>query len=124
NIDDLQDVVDDNLKSRRQEAERAETIIEEEVEKCRAWMNSLLVVPTIVSLRQKVEAIIKGELDKSSSWMRNLDDEARKNVEIMAAAIVNKIIHDPITSLKDESQENGLTASLVMVRRLFKLDQD
>jgi glutamyl-tRNA reductase len=56
--------------------------------------------------------------------MKNLDDEARKNVEIMAAAIVNKIIHDPITSLKDESQENGLTSSLVMVRRLFKLDQD
>ncbi len=124
NIDDLQEVVDDNLKSRRQEAERAETIIEEEVEKCRAWMNSLLVVPTIVSLRQKLEGIIKGELDKSAPWMRTLDAEARKNVEIMAAAIVNKIIHDPITSLKDESQENGLTASLVIVRRLFKLDQE
>jgi glutamyl-tRNA reductase len=124
NIDDLQEVVDDNVKSRRQEAERAETIVEEEVEKCRAWMSSLLVVPTIVSLRQKVEGIVKGELDKSASWMRNLDDEARKNVEIMAAAIVNKIIHDPITSLKDDSQENGLTSSLVMVRRLFKLDQE
>jgi len=124
NIDDLQEVVDDNLKGRRQEAERAETIVEEEVEKCRAWMSSLLVVPTIVSLRQKVEGIVKGELDKSSSWMRNLDDEARKNVEIMASAIVNKIIHDPITSLKDESQENGVTSSLVLVRRLFKLDPE
>jgi glutamyl-tRNA reductase len=56
--------------------------------------------------------------------MRTLDPAARKNVEIMAASIVNKIIHDPITSLKDESQEDGLTSSLVMVRRLFKLDSD
>ena len=124
NIDDLQEVVDENLEGRRQEAEKAEAIVEEEVEKCQAWMSSLLVVPTIVSLRQKVEGIVKGELDKSASWMKNLDAEARKNVEIMAAAIVNKIIHDPITSLKDESQEDGLTSSLVMVRRLFKLDKD
>ncbi len=123
NVDDLQEVVDDNLQNRRQEAEKAEAIIEEEVKKCQAWVNSLLVVPTIVSLRQKVEEIVKSELDKSSSWLGNLDEQTRKNVEIMTAAIVNKIIHSPIASLKEESQDdNGLTSSLVLVRRLFKLD--
>lgn len=123
NVDDLQEVVDDNLQNRRQEAEKAEAIIEEEVKKCQAWVNSLLVVPTIVSLRQKVEEIVKSELDKSSSWLSNLDEQTRKNVEIMTAAIVNKIIHSPIASLKEESQDdNGLTSSLVLVRRLFKLD--
>ncbi len=123
NVDDLQEVVDDNLQNRRQEAEKAEAIVEEEVTKCQAWMNSLLVVPTIVSLRQKVEEIVKSELDKSSSWLGNLDEQTRKNVEIMTAAIVNKIIHSPIASLKEESQDDdGLTSSLVLVRRLFKLD--
>lgn len=123
NVDDLQEVVDDNLQNRRQEAEKAEAIVEEEVSKCQAWMNSLLVVPTIVSLRQKVEGIVKSELDKSSSWLGNLDEQTRKNVEIMTAAIVNKIIHCPIASLKEESQDDdGLTSSLVLVRRLFKLD--
>jgi glutamyl-tRNA reductase len=122
NIDDLQEVVDENIKSRRQEAEKAEAIIEEEVVKCRAWMNSLTVVPTIVSLREKVEHIIKGELEKSGSWMRNLSDEERNSVEILAASIVNKIIHDPIASLKEESQGNGTASYLVAVRRLFKLD--
>lgn len=123
NVDDLQEVVDDNLQNRRQEAEKAEAIIEEEVKKCQAWVNSLLVVPTIVSLRQKVEEIVKSELDKSSSWLGNLDEQTRKNVEIMTTAIVNKIIHSPIASLKEESQDdNGLTSSLVLVRRLFKLD--
>ena len=122
NIDDLQEVVDENIKGRRQEAEKAEAIIEEEVVKCRAWMNSLTVVPTIVSLREKVEHIIKREIEKSGSWMRNLSDEERNNVEILAASIVNKIIHDPIASLKEESQENGTASYLVAVRRLFKLD--
>jgi glutamyl-tRNA reductase len=124
NIDDLQEVVDENIKSRRQEAQKAEAIIEEEVVKCRAWMNSLAVVPTIVSLREKVERIIKREIEKSGSWMRNLSDEERNNVEILAASIVNKIIHDPIASLKEESQENGTEPYLVAVRRLFKLDSE
>jgi len=124
NIDDLQEVVDENIKGRRQEAEKAEAIIEEEVVKCRAWMNSLAVVPTIVSLRGKVEHIIKREIEKSGSWMRNLSDEERNNVEILAASIVNKIIHDPIASLKEESQENGAASYLVAVRRLFKLDSE
>ena len=124
NIDDLQEVVDDNIRGRRQEAERAEAIIEEEVIKCRVWMNSLTVVPTIVSIREKVEGIIKGELEKSASWMKNLRDEEKNNVETLANSIVNKIIHDPITSLKEESQDNGVTPYLVAVRRLFKLDQN
>ena len=124
NIDDLQEVVDDNIRNRRQEAERAEAIIEEEVIKCRVWMNSLTVVPTIVSIREKVEGIIKGELEKSASWMKNLRDEEKNNVETLANSIVNKIIHDPITSLKEESQDNGVTPYLVAVRRLFKLDQN
>lgn len=122
NIDDLQEVVDENMQNRRQEAEKAEAIIEEEVGKYKAWMNSLTVVPTIVSLREKVERIIKDELEKSGSWMRNLSDEERNSVEILAASIVNKIIHDPIASLKKESQENGTESYLVAVRRLFKLD--
>lgn len=125
NIDDLQEVVDDNMQNRRQEAEKAEAIVEDEVAKCQAWMNSLLVVPTIVSLRKKVEGIVRGELDKSASWMGNLDAETQKNVEIMAAAIVNKIIHAPIASLKEESRDDdGLTSSLVLVRRLFNLDDN
>jgi glutamyl-tRNA reductase len=122
NIDDLQEVVDENIKGRRQEAEKAEAIIEEEVVKYNAWLNSLKVVPTIVALREKVENIIKGELDRSGAWIKNLNDEERKNVEILASSIVKKIIHDPIAGLKEESMDDGAESYLVAVRRLFKLD--
>ncbi len=122
NIDDLQEVVDENIKGRRQEAEKAEAIIEEEMVKYNAWLNSLKVVPTIVSLRGKVENIIKGELEKSGAWMKNLNDEERKNVELLASSIVKKIIHDPIAGLKEESMDDGAESYLVAVRRLFKLD--
>jgi glutamyl-tRNA reductase len=60
NIDDLQSVVSANLKERQREAERAEVIIEREVEVFQAWLRGLDVVPTIVSLRDRVEEIDGG----------------------------------------------------------------
>jgi len=122
NIDNLQDIVDGNLQSRKQEAEKAEAIIEEEVSNYREWYNTLEVVPTIVSLREKMEGIIRGELSKSGSWMENLTEQERNNIEILANSIINKVLHDPITSLKEESRDNGALPYIAAIRRLFGLD--
>lgn len=123
NIDDLQDIVDENREIRKREAEKANAIIEEEVLKHQSWINTLAVVPTIVSLREKAEGIIKGEMEKSSSWMLSLSGEERKRVEILAASIVNKILHDPITGLKEESQDDDALPYIAAIRRLFRLDE-
>jgi glutamyl-tRNA reductase len=124
NIDDLQEVVDENVRGRLKEAEKAEQIIDEEVVKFTDWFSTLEVVPTIVSLREKVEGIMKGELEKTLSGMQHLGDEERKNIEILASSIVNKILHDPITGLKEESQESSAIPFVAVLRRLFKLDQE
>jgi glutamyl-tRNA reductase len=121
NIDDLQGVVDGNLQNRLREAEKAEGIIGEEVLKFAEWYNTLEVVPTIVSLREKVDAIMRAEMEKSGSWLRNLGDEDRKNIEILATQIINKILHDPVTGLKEESQSNGAMPYVAAIRRLFRL---
>ncbi len=121
NIDHLQDVVDANREGRRAEAMKAEEIIAEEVEAFDRWFNALEVVPTIVALREKVEGIVKGELEKSASWLRKLEEEERNRVEILTASIVNKILHDPMTGLKEESQEKDALPFVAAVRRLFRL---
>ncbi|MCX5843802.1 MAG: glutamyl-tRNA reductase [Deltaproteobacteria bacterium] len=122
NIDNLQDIVDGNLQIRKKEAEKAEAIIDEEVTNYREWYNTLEVVPTIVSLREKMEGIIRGELAKSGAWMENLTEEERKNIEGLANSIINKILHDPISGLKEESRENGALPYIAAIRRLFGLD--
>lgn len=124
NIDDLQEVVDENIRGRLKEAEKAEQIIDEEVVIFTDWFNTLEVVPTIVSLRDKVEGIMKGELDKTLSGMQHLGEEERKNIEILASSIVNKILHDPITGLKEESQNGSAIPFVAVLRRLFKLDKN
>ena len=123
NIDNLQDIVDENVRGRRQEAQKAEAIINEEVLNFNRWYNTLAVVPTIVSLKERAEGIIRGELDRSSAWMQHLTEEDRKNIEILTGAIVNKILHDPIISLKEESQDYAAIPYVAALRRLFKLEE-
>jgi len=121
NIDNLQDIVDDNLRNRTQEAQKADSIIDEEVNKFTQWYNTLEVVPTIVCLKEKAEGIIREELEKSS-WLQNMTDDDRNNVEILAGSIMNKILHDPIVALKQESQFYAAIPYVAALRRLFKLD--
>jgi glutamyl-tRNA reductase len=124
NIDNLQDIVDGNLQVRKKEAEKAEAIIDEEVVNYREWYNPLEVVPTIVSLREKKEGIIRRELAKSGSWMENLTEEERKNIEGLANSIINKVLHDPITGLKEESRDNSALPYIAAIRRLFGLEDE
>jgi glutamyl-tRNA reductase len=122
NIDNLQDIVDSNLKSRKKEAEKAEVIIDEELSKYMQWVSTLEVVPTIVSLREKMEGIIRGELTKSGAWMESLSVVERRNVELLINSIINKVLHDPIVGLKEESRDNGALPYIAVIRRLFGLD--
>src|SRR5207248_4343131 len=62
-IDDLQQVVASNVTGRRSEAERAEQIVEAEVDKCLARFNEQEIVPTIVSLQEQIETIRQAEID-------------------------------------------------------------
>jgi glutamyl-tRNA reductase len=122
NIDNLQSVVDDNMKNRINEAEKAESIIDEEVTGFSRWLKRLQVVPTIVDLRGKVESIIKGEMVRADSWMKNLDDGERENVEVLVKSIINKILHDPVTGLKEESENGAANPYVAVIKKLFKLD--
>jgi len=124
NIDHLQEVVDENRSSRLREAERAEAIIEEEVGRFRAWFDALDVVPTIVALRKKLEGVARGELEQIASWLACLPEEDRRKVEYLAAAVVNKILHDPVTALKDESIDGGGLPYVAAAGRLFGLDRE
>jgi glutamyl-tRNA reductase len=122
NIDDLQAVVNANVEERKQEAERAIPIIEREVAVYLNWLRSLDVVPTIVSLRQRVEEIRQAELAKALGRLGPLTPEQREAVTAMTQSMVNKILHQPMTELKRRAtlQDGHLYTSVL--RRLFGLE--
>ncbi|HAO93481.1 MAG: glutamyl-tRNA reductase [Deltaproteobacteria bacterium GWC2_56_8] len=123
-VDDLQGVVVANLQERSKEAEAAEKIVDEEIEKFYRWIKSLDVVPTIISLRQTCDQIRKAEVQKALTSLNHLSEKDRKVLDAMTSAIVNKILHHPVTHLKKEANKVEGDLYIDTIRKLFDLTID
>ena len=118
-IDDLTDVARENLRGRESEADKGEVIVDREVETFYEWFTSLDQVPTIVALKRKFEEIRQGELQKSmESSLKDVSERERKAVEDLTSAMINKILHGPLTRLKEHAAYHDT------VRALFDLDKE
>ena len=123
-IDDLKGVIDLNKAKRLQEAKKAERIVEEEALKFERWMQTLGVVPTIISLKEKAAGIRRAELKRSLSALGSLTAAQRRGIENLTASITEKIINDPILVLKRKADRTTRDIYLDITRKLFNLDQD
>jgi glutamyl-tRNA reductase len=121
-VDDLQGVVQSNLKERQKEAKKAEAIIDLEIDQFHRWTASLEVVPTIVSLRKRLEEIRRGELEKTFASLKDLGPKVKKSIEALTAAIINKVLHQPITILKKSQNDAAGENYVDAVRALFDLE--
>jgi glutamyl-tRNA reductase len=121
-IDDLQQVIDGNLAQRRACIPQVHSIIESELEKCTAWLAGRKVVPVIRDLREKVTMVVEDELATVLNRLGHLSDEDRAIVEKFAHRIVNKVLHDPTTHLREHAVQNDSDNYSQVVRDLFALD--
>ncbi len=121
-IDDLQGVVASNLRERSKEAEEAARIIEEEIERFYRWIKSLDVVPTIIALRNYCDGIRKNELERALKTLNGLDAKQIKTLDAMTRAIVNKILHEPVSRLKRDADKIEGDTYIDTIRKLFDLD--
>ncbi len=121
-IDDLQQVVTSHISDRRVEADRAEAIVENEVEKFLARLQTLDVVPTIVSLQEHLETVRQAEIDRLRGRLGTLTPEQEMAVDALTKGIINKIMHTPITTLKTAARESSEATTVIdLVRKLFNL---
>ncbi len=122
NIDDLQNIVDANKFERQNEAEKAEKIVEEEIQPFFKWVSSLDSVPTIIALREKAEKIRKNEIDKLLNKFPEMEERQRIAVEYMTSAIVNKLIHLPTAALKNGSEDRDLL--IAAIKKLYGIGDE
>ncbi len=120
-VDDLQGVVDINVLERRKEAEKAEKVIAEEIETFQKWQTSLDSVPTVIALRERADAIKKEELDRLLNKLPSLGEKERKDIEYMATAIINKLIHPPTAALKEDTEDKDIL--IATIKRLYGLNE-
>ena len=121
-IDDLGGVAEVNRDERLREADKAEGIIDDEVETFWHWLASLDAVPTIVALRERADAIRRVELERTLAAFGPVTPATREALEAMTSAIVNKLLHGPMTRLKQRDRENE-AFYLAAVRALFDIEE-
>ena len=123
-MDDLQRAVARNLGARESEAEEARVIVREEVSRFLAWLESLDVVPTISALRKRGDEVVAQLLSENESRWEALSPADRERVELMARAVVSRLLHEPTVRLKDAAGDERSYRYLHALRELFGLEAE
>jgi glutamyl-tRNA reductase len=120
-IDDLQEVVNANLRERNKEAERAEELVSQEVERMMARLQVQEIAPTIVSLQGQLEQIRAAELERVRRKMGPLTPEQEEAIESLTRGIINKIAHGPISELRRQAGRPDGGHVIDAIRQVFHL---
>jgi glutamyl-tRNA reductase len=122
-IDDLEAVIESNIREREREAERADLIVDAEVMQFQQSLRNLDMGPTLGALRRKLQEIAQGELGKQRSRLGELSPEQERAVEALLMSTVNKIAH-PIMGRMRRSYDTGDEGNVQAWREIFGLHED
>jgi glutamyl-tRNA reductase len=117
-IDSLSAIVDRNVERRAAEIPKVTAIIREEMVEFFRWHNSLQVGPTIHDLREALEGIRREEVEKNINRFAAQD---RELVELLTKRIVNKILHQPMTALKEGAGNGAGGETMLRIKALREL---
>ena len=120
-IDDLQEVVNANLRERMKEADHAEGLVKEEVERMMARLKVAEVTPTIVGLQEQLELIRAGEIEKARRKYGPFTPELEQAIEALTRGIINKVAHGPISELRNHAAHPDGHYVVTAIRKAFHL---
>jgi glutamyl-tRNA reductase len=121
-VDDLAGVVNANIREREKQADLAEAIVVEEVDRMMARLRIEEVTPAIVSVQEALEEIRSGEVAKLLR-RGNFTPEQQQQIEAMTRSIVNKVAHGPISELRRHANEPEGESAIEVIRKVFHLQR-
>lgn len=120
-IDDLQAVCDKNRKAREKQWPKAERIVDEETERFLAERNHRATAPTIQRFREQANQLKSDELQRLFNKLGEIDPHSQKEIERSFDRLVNKLLHRPLESLRDEAKKGSPHGLVSALRHLFQI---
>lgn len=120
-IDDLESACDANRKAREKEWPAAERLIEEETARFMTDLHHRATGPTIKRLKARADELKIDELARLLNKLNTLDDRSREEIRRSFDRLVNKLLHPPLESLRDEAAQGAPHGLLDALKRLFRL---
>ncbi|MBR1420156.1 MAG: glutamyl-tRNA reductase [Selenomonadaceae bacterium] len=124
NIDDLESVVEQNLREREKESIHAQQIVEEEVQALMDRFKYLSFRPLMANLSERADSIRQREIRRAASKLPRLTSEEWKSIDQMTRMIVRKILRVPMSTMNSAagtSEEQFYSAAM---KSLFQLEEN
>ena len=117
-VDDLDEVIQENMRSRQEAAQQALEIIEQHTEEFMGWLRSLDAVSIIQDYRGQAETIRDEVLERSLRHLKN-GKEPEEILRYLAHTLTNKILHTPSTQIRQagfQGQQSLLRAADTLLK--------
>lgn len=108
NVDDLTAVMEQGKRERERAADAAVQLVEEEASRFMLKLKEVSIGEHIGVLTRSAEAIRMEEIARSAKVLESLDPKQRKAVEAMTRAMMKKVLHAPIATLRDAARKGEI----------------
>jgi glutamyl-tRNA reductase len=125
-IDDLKAACERNQKQRQKEWPKAKQIIDEETQRFVQAFQHRSTGPVIRRLRDQALELKSDELQRLAGKLQldQMDPAVAKEIEKSFDRLINKLLHPPLTSIRDDAAEGHTRGLLEAVRHLFNLGDE
>ena len=120
-VDDLKKTCESNRQAREKEWPKAERIIEAETTQFMAELNHRATGPVIRRLCQQANQIKDDELSRLLNKLGDIDERSRREISQAFSRLVNKVLHPPLESLRDEADRGEVHGLVDALKRLFQI---
>jgi len=124
NIDDLDEQVRGNKEKRSSEIPKAQAIVAEFTDKFMKWYDSLNVVPAVSQLMHKGVELAHSEARR---YAKDFGQENSDKLRSFAESLVKKVLHGPISFIKNSGDEELSTEQLQaidLINKMFLLQEE
>src|ERR1700687_3463925 len=124
NIDDLTEIVEQNKKAREAEIPRAESIIEEQIEKFLHWQAGVATGAVLGDLRAKFAVEREAFLREHLEAMPQLSEQDRAQFAELLKEFLDRVVLDPAERMRGIPDLRRKIQNLEALRDLFRLDRE
>ena len=117
-VDDLGRIVQSGNETRQAAVAQAEAIIETGVRDFEEWIKARRSVPVIQDLRQRADALRRRELERALKQLSR-GETPEAVIEHLSQALTNKFLHDPMSALREATEDSERTRLQTLLSRFY-----
>ncbi|HJU96045.1 MAG TPA: glutamyl-tRNA reductase [Nitrososphaera sp.] len=125
NMDQIAELVGKNMRSRINEVNSAEKLINDEMKSFDIAIKRMKAEPVVMAVFRNVDTIRERELKKALSMIgKKMSPDEARIIEQLSYAIVEGVLSTPMNNLRKEIEEGGNEELMKIVAKLFKYEEN